>query len=76
MREQSGIWVLISQQSSASFPRQTLGFMAMSKGHSHKPIAMTSDDAEAAKLLACWLILEVLSNPVQWNAYFSCQIQI
>lgn len=39
----------------------------------HKPTAMTSDDAEAAKLLA-WLILEVLSNQVQWNAHFSLQI--
>lgn len=74
MREQSGLWVLISQQSSASFRRQTLGFVAMSKGHGHKPIAMTSDEAEAAKLLACWLILEVLSTQVQWNAYFRLQI--
>lgn len=47
--------------------------MALSKGHGHKPIAMTADDAEAAKLLACCLILEVLSNQVQWNAYFSLQ---
>lgn len=50
--------------------------MAVSKGHGHKPIAVTSDDAEVAKLLACVLILGVLPSQVRWNAYFSSQRKI
>lgn len=68
MREQSRIWVLISQQSSVNFPTATLGFIAMSKDLLLKP---TLDATDEAKLLACWLILEVLCNQVQWNAFFS-----